>query len=81
MQNKILSSWSLPASLIRKCYDPLVPLLKKYINQSIVIGEMPEGVKTAIRQYIFFKKGQADCEDLANYRHVSNLRSETKLIE
>ena len=34
---------------------------------------MPEGVKTAIRQYIFLKKGQADCEDLANYRHVSNL--------
>lgn len=72
MQNKILSSWSLPASLIRKCYDPLVPLLKNYINQSIVIGEMPEGVKTAIRQNIFLKNGQADCEDLANYRHVSN---------
>lgn len=58
MQNKTLSSWSLPASLIRKCYDALVPLLKNYINQSIVIGEMPEGVKTAIRQYIFLKKAK-----------------------
>jgi len=56
MQNKILSSWSLPASLIRKCYDALVSLLKNYINQSIVIGEMTEGVKSGIRQYIFLKK-------------------------
>lgn len=81
MQNKILSSWSLPTSLIRKCYNALVPLLKNYINQSIAIGEMSEGVKTAICQYIFLKKIQADSEDLPNYRNVSNLRSETKLIE
>lgn len=56
MQNKILSSWSLPASLTRKFYDALVPLLKNYIKQSIAIGEMPKGVKTAIRQCIFLKK-------------------------
>ena len=58
----------LAASLMRKCYaTTLVPILKRIINQSLAIGEMPDELKTAMLLPLL-KKANADSEDLANYR-------------
>ena len=36
------------ASLLRKCYTTLVPVLKRIINQSLATYEMPDELKTAV---------------------------------
>ena len=65
---------------MRKCYTTLVPVLKRIINQSLVTGEMPDELKTAMLLPLL-KKAKADSEDLAHYRPVCNLKFVSKLIE
>ena len=56
-----------------KCYTTLVPVLKRIIYQSLATGEMPDELKTTMLLPLL-KKANADSEDLANYRAVSNLK-------
>ena len=61
----------LPASIMRKCYSSLVPIVRRVINLSLSSGLLPKELKVALLSPIL-KKLNADFEQLSNFRPVSN---------
>ena len=70
----------LPASIMRKCYSSLVPIVRRVINLSLSSGLLPKELKVALLLPIL-KKLNADFEQFSNFRPVSNLKFLSKLIE
>ena len=70
----------LPATIMRKCYPILVPILKNIVNLSLTSGKMPKELKSAMIIPLITKPN-ADTETFSNFRPVSNLRFVSKLIE
>lgn len=60
--------------------DALLPYLTTIVNESLISGIMPDGLKTALI-YPHLKKQGLDPDVLSNYRPVSNLPFLGKVIE
>ncbi|XP_046862994.1 uncharacterized protein LOC124456651 [Xenia sp. Carnegie-2017] len=69
-----------PLFLFKKCSDILVPFLTRMVNHCLTNGIMPDALKIA-RITPILKKSGADCEQLKNFRPVSNLKFISKLME
>lgn len=69
-----------PSFLFKKCSDILVPFLTSMVNHCLTNGIMPDALKIA-RITPILKKSGADCEQLKNFRPVSNLKFISKLME
>ena len=69
-----------PSFLFKKCSDILVPFLTRTANHCLTNGIMPDALKIA-RITPILKKSGADCEQLKNFRPVSNLKFISELME
>jgi hypothetical protein len=70
----------LPMPFFLHVLDDLLPILTKIINGSLSSGCFPDTYKFA-RVKPLIKKPSLDCEDMRNYRPISNLRFDSKLVE
>ena len=78
--NKSCELDPIPTWLLKKCLDPLLPLITKIINRSINSAHVPENFKTALLKPLL-KKKSLDRQILKNYRPVSNLPFLSKILE
>ena len=60
--------------------DELGPIITALINSSLLASYLPPTLKSAIVTPIL-KKPSADCDELSNFRPVSNLPYISKLLE
>ncbi|PIK51812.1 hypothetical protein BSL78_11336 [Apostichopus japonicus] len=60
-------------SLLMYLLDDLLPIITTIINNSLFSGQFPDAYKVA-RVKPLIKKLSLDCEDMKNYRPISNLR-------
>ena len=70
----------IPTTLLKDCIDCLLPTLTLIVNTSISENIMPTSLKAATVTPLL-KKPTLDCNNMANYRPVSNLPYLSKLIE
>lgn len=77
---KFCSSDPVPSFVFKKCSDILVSFLTRMVNHCLTNGIMPDALKIA-RITPILKKSGADCEQLKNFRPVSNLKFISKLME
>ena len=70
----------IPTSLLLECLDDILPTLTHVINTSILSGQFPTNMKTAIVKPLL-KKCSSDISKLENYRPVSNLSFISKIYE
>ena len=70
----------IPTFLIKECMDELAPIITALINSSLQASYVPPTLKSAIVTPIL-KKPSADCDELSNFRPVSNLPYISKLLE
>ena len=70
----------IPTDILKNCIDNLIQIITLIVNKSLVSGQFP----TAFKQPIVrpsLKKTNPDCEQMKNYRPVSNLPFISKIIE
>ena len=77
---KFCSLDPVPSFVFKKCSDILVSFLTRMVNHCLTNGIMPDALKIA-RITPILKKSGADCEQLKNFRPVSNLKFISKLME
>jgi hypothetical protein len=70
----------MPTHLLKSSLPVLLPALCMIVNNSLVTGEMPDRLKTAVVTPLL-KKASLDVENFKNFRPVSNLPYISKLIE
>ena len=70
----------LPASVLTKCLQRLLPVITDIVNRSLDEALMPNSFKTALI-IPMLKKTNLDTEDFKNFRPVTNLPFVSKLIE
>ena len=70
----------IPTSLTKQCLDTLGPLITSIINASLSTGVFPKQFKEAVVTPILKKSG-LNCNELKNYRPVSNLPFLSKVLE
>ena len=70
----------LPASVLTKCLQRLLPVITDIVNRSLDEALMPNSLKTALIIPLL-KKTNLDTEDFRNFRSVTNLPFVSKLIE
>src|SRR5208282_4788591 len=70
----------IPMSLLKQCCHTLAPVVTNIVNLSPSTGEFPSPFKQAIVTHLL-KKPSLDRESLSNYRPISNLSFDSKLIE
>ena len=70
----------LPASVLTKCLQRLLPVITDIVNRSLDEALMPNSLKTALIIPLL-KKTNLDTEDFKNFRPVTNLPFVSKLIE
>ena len=70
----------MPTSLLFQNMDALLPTLTNLINISLSTGKVPDELKTALVRPLL-KKPNLDCENLTNFRPISNLPFLSKLLE
>ena len=80
MPNKSCILDPLPTDLVKQCAENLVPLITRIINESLLSGSVPSKLKEAVVVPIIKKRG-LDCNNLKNFRPVSNLTFISKLLE
>ena len=71
---------ALPPSLFRLCLGDLIPVYSTIINDSLASGSVPKIFKEALVHPLLKKEG-LDIENMKNYRPVSNLLFDAKLLE
>ena len=76
MPNKSCILDPLPTDLVKQCAESLVPLITRIINESLLSGVVKEAVVVPL-----LKKHGLDCNNLKNFRPVSNLPFISKLLE
>ena len=70
----------LPSSIIKQCTDLLLPTITNIVNLSLHEGCMPTCLKSAVLSPLL-KKPDADFLQFKNFRHISNLKALSKIIE
>ena len=70
----------IPTWLLKQCQDQLAPVLTTIVNASLSCAEFPTELKKALLTPLI-KKIILDCEIFKNYRPVSNLSFNSKLVE
>ena len=70
----------LPAFVLTKCLQRLLPVITDIVNRSLDEALMPNSLKTALIIPLL-KKTNLDTEDFKNFRPVTNLPFVSKLIE
>jgi len=70
----------LPAKLLVKQLDTVLPVICKMVNLSLETGFLPPSLKTAVILPLL-KKPSLDHEVIANFRPISNLKMVSKIIE
>ena len=70
----------IPTSLLLECLDVILPTLTHIIDTSILSGQFPTNMKTAIVKPLL-RKCSLDIDKLKNYRPVSNLSFMSKFFE
>ena len=70
----------IPASILNKCKDTLLPIFTKIVNLSLQTAIMPTQLKTAMVKPKL-KKASLDFEIYPNFRPISNLKFIAKVIE
>ena len=69
-----------PTSVLKEFLDELLPFITRMCNQSLLEGRLPLSQRHAIITPIVKKPG-LDCEDVRNYRPISNLTYMSKFVE
>ena len=80
MPSKSSSLNVLPTSLLKSFIKVFAPVLKHLVNLSVAESCFPLCFKTAHVQH-HLKKLDLDCEDLANFRTISNLNTISKIMK
>ena len=70
----------LPSSIFKQCTDLLLPTISNIVNLSLREGCMPTCLKSAVLSPLL-KKPDADFLQFKNFRHISNLKALSKIIE
>ena len=70
----------IPTSLLLECLDDILPTLTNIMNTSILSGQFPTNMKTAIVKPLL-KKCSLDINKLEDYRPVSNLSFISKIVK
>ena len=70
----------LPAKLFYECLDVLLPYITKIYNDSLASGTFPSHFKDSL-VIPLLKKPSLDCNNLKNYRPMSNLSFISKVLE
>ena len=70
----------IPTAFVKEHLQILSPIITHIVNSSILNGVMPSCLKTAI-VIPRLKKNGLDCDDLKNFRPISNLPFLSKVIE
>ena len=70
----------IPASILKGCFEVLLPVITKIVNLSLLTGFMPDTLKLA-ESLPTLKKPDADYEQYLNFRPISNLPLVSKVIE
>jgi hypothetical protein len=78
--NKTCGLDPIPTWLLKENVDIMLPALTTIVNTSLSSGSFPSSLKDAIVTPILKKNG-LDCNNLKNYRPVSNTAFLSKLIE
>jgi hypothetical protein len=80
LANKSCELDPLPTKLLKGNMHHVLPIITNIVNKSLLNGEFPENLKTAIVRPLL-KKSNLDIDDLSNYRPVSNIPYLGKIIE
>lgn len=67
-------------SITKQCIDPLLPTIVNIINLSLRDGCRPTCLKSAVLLPLL-KKPNADFSQFKNFRPISNLKAQSKIIE
>jgi exonuclease III len=78
--NKSCALDPIPTNLVKTGAVQLNPILTHIVNASLSQGIFPDEFKTALVKPLL-KKPSLNCEELKNYRPVSNLSLASKLVE
>ena len=70
----------IPTGVLKEFLDKLLPIITHMCNQSLLEGRLPLSQRHAIITPIVKKPG-LDCEDIKNYRPISNLTYMSKFVE
>lgn len=70
----------LPSSITKQCIDLLLPTIVNIINLSLRDGCRPTCLKSAVLSPLL-KKPDADLSQFKNFRPISNLKAQSKIIE
>ena len=70
----------MPTFLLKQCLDVLLSPITKTINNSLKSGVVPQFYKKSLINTLL-KKAGFDCEELSNFRPVSNLPFLSKILE
>ena len=70
----------LPTQLVKNCLDTLAGPITRLINMSFEDGQFPSSFKAALVTPVI-KKDNLDCNDMNNYRPISNLSFVSKVVE
>ena len=79
-QSKSCELDPIPTDLLKRCIDPLLPVITTIINKSLETSTVPDSFKEAIVRPLLKKPG-LDKEVFKNYRPVSNLPFISKILE
>ena len=70
----------IPTWILKECFDELSTILLYIVNSSLSSGEFPDDLKSAIVLPVV-KDFKGDCDNMKNYRPVSNLSVVSKILE
>ena len=80
LPNKSSAMDALPLWLFKMCLPELMPIVHFIVNESLKSGTFPSAFKSAaVRPSL--KKPSLDCDELKNYRPISNLAYLSKVLE
>ena len=70
----------IPTWLVKECISPLLSIITKIVNLSLMSSTMPVNLKEALLNPLL-KKASLDSETFKNFRPVSNLAYISKIVE
>ena len=71
---------SIPAVVLKGCFNTLLPIITKIVNLSLSTGVMPDSLKVA-ELHSSLRKLDADHKQYSSFRPISNLPMLSKVIE
>ena len=80
LPSKSCSLDPIPTTILKECIDDLLPFLTEMCNASLLEGHLPVSQRHAIITPLI-KESNLDATDVKNYRPVSNLTFDSKVVE